>query len=445
MTNNLTQKDASVNGNNINIELPEIDVTVVNVDKLNDSFKGLNEAFDKLIDSTNEYIKISLDIAAGFIDTARNAENYISRLTSIVGDKTEATKIYKEFKEIADHTTLQIPDMIKTYQSMYEKGLNPTSDMVKNINGAAMAGSHDSKWIEKVIEILNKILKKGVTSNDLKKLEDMGIPALDYINKNLNKKFTKPEDIDKEENKISPADAVKAVQAGMKEKSDNFIKDTKENWDTLMDHLNKSWESFKEKIMDGGAFKTLEKNLQELSDFVDKLVNDSSIKELGKIFGEVIEDISVSVNTLIKTVNFGKTLGKLISTPFILELNLVKAELKAVLEYFTGMFIAGLETKFGDFLQFITDKMDKIHEKLISLQNRMLHWIGNKIIGKDDTTTTPPETKASGGLAQQGDIVGGGEFVMTRAATKNWGTDILNSLNNFQMPALPKMPELTEL
>ncbi|MBF0542170.1 MAG: phage tail tape measure protein [Nitrospirae bacterium] len=56
-----------------------------------------------------------------------------------------------------------------------------------------------------------------------------------------------------------------------------------------------------------------------------------------------------------------------------------------------------------------------------------------------------PETKASGGLAQQGDVVGGGEFVMTRAANKSWGADFLASLNNFQMPAMPKMPELPDL
>ncbi|MBF0542588.1 MAG: hypothetical protein HQK91_14190 [Nitrospirae bacterium] len=46
----------------------------------------------------------------------------------------------------------------------------------------------------------------------------------------------------------------------------------------------------------------------------------------------------------------------------------------------------------------------------------------------------------TGALAQQGDVVGGGEFVMTRAATKNWGADFLDSLNNIQ---LPKMPELS--
>ncbi|MBF0540934.1 MAG: hypothetical protein HQK91_05740 [Nitrospirae bacterium] len=91
-------------------------------------------------------------------------------------------------------------------------------------------------------------------------------------------------------------------------------------------------------------------------------------------------------------------------------------------------------------IQDFSAMLDELSDKIANI-----NIFGGQNNVKNGTAPQSPETKASGGLAQQGDVVGGGEFVMTRAATKNWGTDILNSLNNFQMPALPKMPELTEL
>ncbi|MBF0472261.1 MAG: hypothetical protein HQK91_03440 [Nitrospirae bacterium] len=54
---------------------------------------------------------------------------------------------------------------------------------------------------------------------------------------------------------------------------------------------------------------------------------------------------------------------------------------------------------------------------------------------------TDPETHAAGGLVTgvKG-VVGQGEFVMTKAATANLGTNYLEALNNFHIPALPKLP-----
>ncbi|MBF0472301.1 MAG: hypothetical protein HQK91_10920 [Nitrospirae bacterium] len=105
------------------------------------------------------------------------------------------------------------------------------------------------------------------------------------------------------------------------------------------------------------------------------------------------------------------------------------------------------------YLQEVSDVIDNISQKVEKIKVPKKQDIVTRTSDANNAESSMenkgsdglPENKASGGLAQQGDVVGGGEFVMTRAATKNWGADFLDSLNNFQMPAMPKMPELSEL
>ncbi|MBF0474171.1 MAG: hypothetical protein HQK93_10665 [Nitrospirae bacterium] len=54
-----------------------------------------------------------------------------------------------------------------------------------------------------------------------------------------------------------------------------------------------------------------------------------------------------------------------------------------------------------------------------------------KPVDKPITKTEAPTPKG---------IAGAGEFVMTRAATSKLGTNFLEALNNFHIPALPKLP-----
>ncbi|MBF0542457.1 MAG: hypothetical protein HQK91_13525 [Nitrospirae bacterium] len=56
------------------------------------------------------------------------------------------------------------------------------------------------------------------------------------------------------------------------------------------------------------------------------------------------------------------------------------------------------------------------------------------------------ETYAAGGLVTgEKGIAGKGEFVINRSATEAMGSRFLSSINNFQLSAMPKMPDLHDL
>jgi hypothetical protein len=334
--------------NNLEVGIKLNDGISANLNRINGNLNNLRGSVDRVNQSTSKIgdkggifkqmlgaglatsaITGGIDIligAAAKLGTAvfnayTNSENYLTKLTGMLGGNAEAAKRHaKELQEFAKTTPFGLEELQKADAQMMAYGYS-ADEVVSKMRMIGDVASGAGADVGEVIRVMGQIKSKGkADTNDLMQLQERGIPALVNLQKQLG---VTGEQLNKmiQSGQIGEKEVTKVFESITSE-GGLFYKAMELQSKTLTGRISNFMDSLTPILVKIGE--TLRPVIDQVLNFVEGLMNGLDTAALSSIATAFASIVGVAVEMLIPTLDVLMPILDLLGYTFVMIADVIK-------------------------------------------------------------------------------------------------------------------------
>ncbi|EHM3677867.1 tape measure protein [Salmonella enterica] len=237
-----------------------------------------------------------------FLDPASHMENFKTRITSLNhGDAAATDSTIKWARQNTQEAPWSMSQILEEYAVTRGYGMSDAESRKYVHMLEDQAGRHgwNKQQIEGASLQLREMYARGkIQGQDANQLSGYGINAYQVLAEKLHTKASVIRELG-EKGKLGP-EAIKLLFQTLQEQAKGAAKVASGTWTGMVMRMQSDWEQFALKVMNGGPFKFLEKQLSGVLDQIAVMQKDGQLDELASDIGQGMLTAFMSATEAVK-------------------------------------------------------------------------------------------------------------------------------------------------
>lgn len=216
------------------------------------------------------------NLAKGFLDTARQTENYMVVLETLLKSASKAKEYFQWIRDFASKTPFKIPGLMEAATRLEAYGLS-AKEYMRTLGDTAKSMS---KPLMAAVEAV-----ADASQGEYERLKEFGFRAADVAKR---AGFETVQAMNSTRENLQKG--LETLMVMFDERFKGGMERSTKTLDGMMSNLSDKWTEFKQNVMDAGPYDFIKKKLADVLDKINEWAKDGSLQKWAENAGKAFTD-----------------------------------------------------------------------------------------------------------------------------------------------------------